>query len=48
MYKLTPEQLSATLGAGHASLSKGADGIYLVAVLQPQSGWLKVAQLQPR
>ena len=48
MYKLTPEQLSATLSSGQASLSKRADGIYLVVVLKPQSDWVKVAQLQPR
>jgi hypothetical protein len=46
MYSLTPEQVSAVLNSGHASLSKGADGIYVFAVLQPEHGWLKVGQLQ--
>jgi PEGA domain len=49
MYKLTPEQLSATLATTtHASVSKTSDGIYLVAVLKPQRDWAKVAQLQTR
>lgn len=48
MYKLTPEQLTATLSTEHASLSRSQDGIYLLAVLRPQPGWVKVAQLQPR
>ena len=48
MYKLTPQQLSATLSSQHTSLNGGAAGIYLVAVLEPQPGWVKVAQLQPR
>lgn len=48
MYKLTPEQLSATMSTGQASLGKSRDGIYLVAVLKPQAGWVKVAQLTPR
>jgi hypothetical protein len=49
MYKLTPEQLSATLATSmHASVSKTSDGIYLFAVLNPQPDWVKVAQLQVR
>jgi hypothetical protein len=48
MYKLSPEQLSATLVTTHASLGKTKDGVYLVAVLKPQADWVKVAQLQPR
>ncbi|HEX5209666.1 MAG TPA: PEGA domain-containing protein [Steroidobacteraceae bacterium] len=48
MYKLTPEQLSAAMSAGQASLGKSRDGIYLVAVLKPRAGWVKVAQLTPR
>jgi hypothetical protein len=49
MYKLSPEQLSATLtpDARHAA-GKTADGIYLIAVLKPQPDWIKVAQLQAR
>jgi hypothetical protein len=48
MYKLSPEQLSATLITTHASLSKTKDGVYLVAVLKPEPDWVKVAQLQAR
>jgi hypothetical protein len=46
MYKLTPEQITATLAGGHASVTHTRDGIYLFAVLKPESGWVKVAQLQ--
>lgn len=48
MYKLTPQQLTATLSSEHASLMKSKDGVYLVAVLRPRSDWVKIAQLQPR
>jgi PEGA domain len=48
MYKLTPPQLTAALSTEHASLSRTRDGIFLVAVLKPAPGWVKVAQLQPR
>jgi heptaprenylglyceryl phosphate synthase len=49
MYKLSPDQLSATLSVGsHASVSKTSDGIYLIAVLKPENDWVKIAQLQPR
>jgi len=44
-YNLSPEQVSATLAATHASVSKTGDGIYLFAVLKPQPGWVKVGQL---
>ena|SRR5712691_7888642 len=45
-YNLSPEQVSATLAANHASVSKTGDGIYLFAVLKPEPGWVKVGQLQ--
>ena len=45
-YNLSPEQVSATLAANHASVSKTSDGIYLFAVLKPEPGWIKVGQLQ--
>jgi hypothetical protein len=45
-YNLSPEQVSATLAANHASVSKTNDGIYLFAVLRPEPGWVKVGQLQ--
>jgi hypothetical protein len=49
MYKLSPEQLSASLATTtHASVSKTSHGIYFLAVLKPQSDWVKVAQLQTR
>ena len=45
-YNLSPEQVSATLAANPASVSKTGDGIYLFAVLKPEPGWVKVGQLQ--
>jgi len=45
-YNLSPEQVSATLAANHASASKTGDGIFLFAVLKPEPGWVKVGQLQ--
>ena len=44
-YNVSPEQVSATLAATHASVSKTGDGIYLFAVLKAQPGWVKVGQL---
>ena len=48
MYNLTPEQVSATLSANHASGTRTPDGVYLFAVLQPDPSWQKVGQLQPQ
>lgn len=48
MYKLSPDQLAASLSATHASAQQVGDGVYLIAVLKPQSDWVKVAQLQAR
>lgn len=46
LYKLSPEQLSGTLAVAHADAAKTGDGIYVVVVLKPQDGWVKIAQLQ--
>lgn len=46
LYNLTPEQISATLSANHASVSKTADGLYVFVVLRPDPSWRKVGQLQ--
>jgi len=49
MYKLSPEELSAALGAISArTITKSGDGIYVVAVLKPEANWVKVAQLAAR
>jgi hypothetical protein len=49
MYKLSPTELSAALGASSAgTLTKNADGIYVIVVLKPEANWVKVAQLQAR
>jgi hypothetical protein len=46
IYKLTPEQVTGSLQTGHAFNVKQDGGLYVVAVLQPQTGWVKIAQLQ--
>lgn len=47
MYKLSPEELSAALGATSArTVTKSTDGIYVVVVLKPETSWVKIAQLQ--
>src|SRR4051794_32244736 len=46
IYKLSPEQVEGALQSGHASATKTAEGIYVFAVLTPQSDWVEVAQLQ--
>jgi len=49
MYKLSPEELSAALGATSAgTVTKSGDGIYVIAVLKPAANWAKVAQLEVR
>jgi len=46
MYRLTPEQVSASLASGQAAIRAQGDGLYVVAVLEPRPDWVKVAQLQ--
>jgi uncharacterized protein YceK len=46
IYKLTPEQVEGSLQTCHASVLKKDGGLYVVAVLEPQADWVKVAQLQ--
>ena len=49
MYKLSPEELSAALGASSAgTATKNGDGIYVIVVLKPEANWVKVAQLEAR
>ena len=45
MYKLSPAQVTATLNSQHASVLTGQDGVYVLAVLTPDPGWVKVGQL---
>ena len=47
LYKLTPEQLSATLQKQTASVAPTKDGFYVVLVPTAEEGWLKVGQLHP-
>jgi hypothetical protein len=46
LYKLTPEQLNATLAKQQASVAPTKDGFYVVLVPAAERGWLKVGQLQ--
>jgi hypothetical protein len=46
LYKLTPEQLNATLAKQTASVAPTKDGFYVVLVPAAEKGWLKVGQLQ--
>jgi hypothetical protein len=46
MYSLTPQQVSATLASGQASIAAKEDGLYVVAVLSPQADWMKIGQLE--
>jgi hypothetical protein len=48
MYKLTPDQVSASLANTTTAANKTADGVYLFAVLKPQPYWAKIGQLQAR
>lgn len=45
LYKLSPEQLSATLAAEHALVAPTADGVYVVLVPEAPKEWTKVGQL---
>jgi hypothetical protein len=46
LYKLTPDQLNATLVKQSASAANTKNGIYVVLVPGAEKGWLKVGQLQ--
>jgi hypothetical protein len=46
MYKLTPDQITASLSNPSVATTKSADGVYLFAVLKPEADWEKVGQLK--
>lgn len=46
LYKLTPDQLNATLAKQSASVARTKDGLYIVLVPAAEKGWLKVGQLR--
>jgi uncharacterized protein YceK len=46
LYKLTPDQLNATLAKLQASVAPTKNGFYVVMVPAAEKGWLKVGQLQ--
>ena len=46
LYKLTPDQLNATLAKQSAYVTPANDGFYVVLVPVAEKGWLKVGQLQ--
>jgi hypothetical protein len=47
LYKLTPEQLQATLAQQGASVAPTKDGVYVVLVKVAPTEWTKVGQLSP-
>jgi len=48
MYKLTPEQLAATLESDpSAGLGEGESRVFVQMVAEPQEGWQKVGTLKP-
>lgn len=46
LYKLTPDQLNATLSKQQAFVAPTKDGFYVVLVPAAEKGWLKIGQLQ--
>jgi hypothetical protein len=44
LYKVSPDQLQATLSKQGASVTR--DGLYVLVVMQPDPTWQKVAQLE--
>jgi len=46
MYKLTPDQIQAELRNQSAYMKQEKDGVFLTVVLQPDSKWEKVGQLE--
>jgi PEGA domain len=47
MYKLTPEQVQATLSSGTAQITREKDVLFVSVVLQPAAGWEKIGMLIP-
>lgn len=47
LYKLTPEQLQATM-AQNVTLSRDGDRLMIAVVLAPEAGWEQIGQLSPR
>lgn len=46
LYNLTPDQLNSTLARQSASVAPAKDGIYVVLVVAPETGWNRVGQLR--
>jgi len=47
LYKLSPEQIKATLSKSDIGLIYREDAIYIAVVLQPDPSWEKIATLNP-
>lgn len=45
MYKLTPDQISGQFQIAQASVGT-RDGVYVCVVMQPDSGWAQIGQLE--
>ncbi|MXW05234.1 MAG: PEGA domain-containing protein [Gemmatimonadetes bacterium] len=48
LYKLEPAQLSTTLVSQSSTVHRSDEGIYIVTVLDPNSDWVKIGQLESR
>ena len=46
LYNLTPDQLSSTLARQSAMVAPAKDGIYVVLVVAPETGWTRIGQLR--
>jgi hypothetical protein len=46
LYKLTPEQVSGSLASTMTSRVLRDDGVYVAVVLEPESGWQRIGQLE--
>ena len=45
LYKLKPEEISASLREQGVSVAEGADYLVVAVVLEPQAGWEKIGEL---
>ena len=47
MYKLSPEQVEATLSSGSAHIRRDNDFLVVSVVLHPEAGWERIGSLSP-
>lgn len=46
VYRLTPDEIDATLKRGYASAAETGDRIVIASVLRPLPGWEKIGQME--